>query len=62
MDKTVEELTMFSSVKQLIRFLKDKVGDKYSGKMEKMLKHFPLSEALSRRVTPKKLWFSEAYP
>ena len=46
--------------KQLLRFLENNLGDKSSGKMDKMLKHIPWSEALSRRVTPKKLWFSEA--
>ena len=46
LDKTVVALTMFSSVKQLIRFLKDKVGDKASRKIYKILKHILRSEVL----------------
>ena len=58
--KTVEELTRFSSVKQLVRFLKDKVGDKASRKIYKLLKHILWSEVLSWKSTRKKLWFPEA--
>ena len=60
LDKTVEELTRFSSVKQLVRFLKDKVGDKALRKIYKLLKHIPWSEAILRKSTPKKVWFPEA--
>src|SRR3954464_6314745 len=60
LDKAVEELTRFSSVKQLVRFLKDKVGDKSSRKIYKLLKHILRSEVLSRKSPPKNLWFPEA--
>ena len=44
MDKTVEELTMFSSIKQLIRFLKEMFCGKASRKIYKLLKLIPWSE------------------
>ena len=60
MVKKVEEITRFSSAKQLVRFLKEKVGDKASRKIYTLLKHNPWSEAISRKSTPKKLWFPKA--
>ena len=60
LDKIVEELTRFSSVKQLVRFLKQKVGGKASRKVYTFTEEYPLEQSLSQMSTPKKLRFPEA--
>jgi len=45
LDKTVEELTMFSSVNSCFRFLENKLSGRSSRKMDKMSKLIPWSEA-----------------
>src|SRR3954465_11375585 len=47
--------------KQLIRFLKDKLGDKASRMIYNLSKHNTMSQVLSRRVTPKNDGFLKLY-
>ena len=51
----------FSSVKQLVRFLKLKVGDKASRKVHTITEAYPLERSLSRMSTPKNLRIPEAH-
>ena len=50
----------FSSVKQMVRFLKLKVGAKASRKVCTFTEAYPLERSLSRMSTPKKIRNPEA--
>jgi hypothetical protein len=52
----------FSSVKQMVRFLKLLVGDKASTKIYSFIEAYPLERSLSRMSTPKKIRNPEAHP
>ena len=51
----------FSSVKQLVRFLKQKVGGKASRNIYPITEAYPLERSLSWMSTPKKLRLPEAH-